>query len=161
MKNNDDIVAKRLKELRAKSNLTMEQVADKIGVSKSTIAKWENGYVANMKRDKIAALAKLYKVPPLYVSGYVEDDISEEEYKYEVERQERQDQKEREDAIARDLFMKEFQERLNQQSESDKERFLARITTIYNALNYSNAEELLKFAEFLQYKEYQDSKSDQ
>ena len=35
-----------------------------VGVSKSTVKKWESGYISNMRRDKIALLAKILKIEP-------------------------------------------------------------------------------------------------
>jgi transcriptional regulator with XRE-family HTH domain len=74
-----DITSKRIKELRTKSDLTMEALAKKIGVSKSTIAKWENGYVDNMRQDMIMKLANVFNVSPLYILGYNEEETSREE----------------------------------------------------------------------------------
>lgn len=62
--------SKRLKELRLQHGYTMESLGEKIGVVKSTIAKWENGYVDNIKRDMIVKLAELYNVSPIYIMGY-------------------------------------------------------------------------------------------
>lgn len=59
-----DIEARR-KEL----NLTLEQIGNYVGVSKSTVKKWESGYIDNMKRDKIALLAQILKVSPLEIIG--------------------------------------------------------------------------------------------
>lgn len=55
-----DKIAARRKEL----GLTLEQVGNFVGVSKSTVKKWETGYIANMRRDKIALLAKILQMPP-------------------------------------------------------------------------------------------------
>jgi transcriptional regulator with XRE-family HTH domain len=66
--------SKRIKELRLKYKYTMERLAEKIGTSKSTIAKWENGYVENMRQDNILKLAKTFNVPPTYIMGYDEAD---------------------------------------------------------------------------------------
>lgn len=74
-----EITSKRIKELRTKSDLTMEALAKKIGVSKSTIAKWENGYVDNMRQDMIMKLANVFNVSPLYILGYNEEETSREE----------------------------------------------------------------------------------
>ena len=51
-------MAQRIKALRQDKGLTLEQVASVVGVGKSTVRKWETGMIANMKRDKIASLAK-------------------------------------------------------------------------------------------------------
>ena len=54
-----------LKERRKELNLTLEDVGNYVGVGKSTVRKWENGDIANMKRDKIVSLAKILKIDPL------------------------------------------------------------------------------------------------
>ena len=54
-----------LKQRRIELNLTMADVADKVGVSEATISRWESGDITNMRRDKIALLAKVLKVSPL------------------------------------------------------------------------------------------------
>ena len=54
-----------LKERRKELNLTLEDVGNFVGVGKSTVRKWENGDIANMKRDKIVSLAKILKIDPL------------------------------------------------------------------------------------------------
>lgn len=47
---------------RKELNLTLEEVGNAVGVSKSTVRKWETGYISNMKRDKIALLSKTLKL---------------------------------------------------------------------------------------------------
>lgn len=67
-------MAKRIKELRTAKGLTLEQVADVVGVGKSTVRKWETGMIANMRRDKIASLAKALGTTPAYLMGWKEDE---------------------------------------------------------------------------------------
>ena len=52
--------------------LTMKQVADAVGVSEGTISRWESGDIANMRRDKIAALAKKLLLSPAVIMGWEE-----------------------------------------------------------------------------------------
>ena len=59
----------RLYERRKELGLTLEDVGNIVGVTKSTVKKWESGYIENMRRDKIALLAKALKVSPLYIMG--------------------------------------------------------------------------------------------
>lgn len=59
----------RLYERRKELGLTLEEVGKIVGVSKSTVRKWETGYIENMKRDKIALLAEALHVSPLYIMG--------------------------------------------------------------------------------------------
>ena len=65
-------MAQRIKDLRKQKGLTLEQVADIVGVGKSTVRKWETGMIANMKRDKIASLAKALGTTPAYLMGWKE-----------------------------------------------------------------------------------------
>ena len=69
----DEGMAQRIRELRQEKGLTLEQVADVVGVGKSTVRKWETGMIANMKRDKIADLAKALGTTPAYLMGWKED----------------------------------------------------------------------------------------
>ena len=63
-------MAQRIKALRQERKMTLEQVADIVGVGKSTVRKWEIGMIANMKRDKIASLAKALGTTPEYLMGW-------------------------------------------------------------------------------------------
>ena len=53
-----------IKNRRIELGLTMKEVADMVGVSEGTISRWESGHIANMKRDKIVALAKVLQISP-------------------------------------------------------------------------------------------------
>ena len=72
-------MAQRIKALRQEKGLTLEQVADIVGVGKSTVRKWETGMIANMRRDKIADLAKALGTTPAYLMGWKEEDTKKEE----------------------------------------------------------------------------------
>ena len=61
-----------LKDRRIKLNMTMLDVAKKVGVSEGTISRWESGDIANMKRDKIAALARTLQISPGVIMGWEE-----------------------------------------------------------------------------------------
>ena len=65
-----------LKERRLQLGLTMLEVAKRVGVSEATISRWESGDIDNMKRDKIALLAKALEISPLVIVGIDEDDRS-------------------------------------------------------------------------------------
>lgn len=70
----DNNMAQKIKDLRKEKGLTLEQVASVVGVGKSTVRKWETGMIANMRRDKIAALAKALGTTPAYLMGWKEED---------------------------------------------------------------------------------------
>ncbi len=65
-------MSRKIKQLRLERNMTLEQVADIVGVGRSTVRKWETGMIANMKRDKIALLAKALGTTPAYLMGWKE-----------------------------------------------------------------------------------------
>ena len=71
-------MAQRIKALRQQKGLTLEQVADVVGVGKSTVRKWETGMIANMRRDKIADLAKALGTTPAYLMGWKEEEPQNE-----------------------------------------------------------------------------------
>lgn len=54
---------------RHELGLSLEEIGNRVGVSKSTVKKWESGYIENMKRDKIALLAEVLRVSPLEILG--------------------------------------------------------------------------------------------
>ena len=70
----------KIKMLREKQGLTLEDVGRVVGVGKSTVRKWETGDIANMRRDKIAKLAEALHTSPAYLMGweYDEKETSEE-----------------------------------------------------------------------------------
>ena len=65
-------MSQRIRQLRLEKGMTLEQVADIVGVGKSTVRKGETGMIANMKRDKIALLATALGTTPAYLMGWKE-----------------------------------------------------------------------------------------
>lgn len=59
-----DDIGKMIHDLRIAKGMTLEEVGNIVGVGKSTVRKWETGMIANMKRDKIAKLAKALDISP-------------------------------------------------------------------------------------------------
>ena len=76
MSNND--IGGRIRALRESLDMTLEQVGDIVGVGKSTVRKWETGAIANMRRDKIAGLAKALHTSPAYLMGWTDDATPDE-----------------------------------------------------------------------------------
>lgn len=52
-----------IKQKRIESNLTLEQLGKRVGVSKMTVLRWESGEIKNIKSDKIEKLANALGVP--------------------------------------------------------------------------------------------------
>lgn len=63
-----------INERRKQLNLTLKEIADYVGVSEATVSRWESGNIANMRRDRIAALAQILKVSPIDIMGVTDDD---------------------------------------------------------------------------------------
>lgn len=71
-------LGEKIKNRRLELNMTLEEVGKIVGVTKSTVMKWESGYIENMRRDKIALLAKALRVSPLWIMGWDDEDIKAE-----------------------------------------------------------------------------------
>ena len=67
----------KIRSLRKAQGLTLEDVAKIVGVGKSTVRKWETGYIENMRRDKIAKLAEALHTTPAYLMGWEDEQKSE------------------------------------------------------------------------------------
>lgn len=63
-------LGEKIRLLRHQHGMTLEEVGDACGVGKSTVRKWESGQIANMRRDKIALVAKALGVTPAYLMGW-------------------------------------------------------------------------------------------
>lgn len=58
-----------IKNKRIELGLTLADIADAVGVSAATVSRWESGDIANMRRDKIEALAHVLGLSPLDILG--------------------------------------------------------------------------------------------
>lgn len=67
-------ISDRIKYLRNKHHLTLEDVGKAVGVGKSTVRKWETGMIENMRRDKIAKLAEALHTTPGFLMGWTDDE---------------------------------------------------------------------------------------
>ena len=66
----------KIKFNREKLGYTLEELSKLVGVSAPTIQRYESGEIKNVRRDKIAKLAKALDVTPSYLMGW-EDENSE------------------------------------------------------------------------------------
>ena len=69
-------LSRKIRDLRSRHGLTLEQVAQQVGVGRSTVRKWETGMIANMRRDKIAKLAEALHTTPGYLMGWEDESES-------------------------------------------------------------------------------------
>ena len=64
------MLASRLKALRKKRGMTLDELAAKVGTSKQTIHRYENGIISNIPHDKIESLAAALGVSPSDLMGW-------------------------------------------------------------------------------------------
>lgn len=69
MDNGTKSVGKIIFDRRTALSLTQKDVADYVGVSEATVSRWESGHIDNMRRDRIAKLAKILQISPLVIMG--------------------------------------------------------------------------------------------
>jgi transcriptional regulator with XRE-family HTH domain len=70
-----------LRDYRGRLGLRQQDVADKSGVSLSTINRWERGDVVNPKPDEVRAVCRVLHLPPIkavVALGYVEAETLDE-----------------------------------------------------------------------------------
>ena len=71
-------MGQKIYNLRIQKGLTLEELGNMVGVGKSTVRKWENGMIANMKRDKILKVSEVLDTTPAYLMGWKEEEHPEE-----------------------------------------------------------------------------------
>lgn len=60
----------RIKIQRESIGLSMREVANALGLSPSTVSRYENGNIDNMGIDKLEALSKVLRCSPGYLMGW-------------------------------------------------------------------------------------------
>lgn len=65
-----NLIAERVKELRSKYKLTQQELADKLGLKKSTIGSWENG----QNNPEIESLLKLCELFSIKIQYFFEEE---------------------------------------------------------------------------------------
>lgn len=60
----------RIKERRKKLGLTLQEVADKLGLTKATVQKYESGYIKDVDTERLEQLANALDTTPAYLMGW-------------------------------------------------------------------------------------------
>ena len=74
-----------IKTRRITLGITQAQLAAAVGVSEATVSRWESGDISNMKRSRIAALAKALQISPSVIMGWDEEIEKAEDLGYRVD----------------------------------------------------------------------------
>lgn len=80
MDKNLTIIEIRIKFLRDLKGLSQMELAEKLGVSRSVINSWENGY-ANISLRKLVKLSYFFKVPIDYILGLI-NEFNKDDYEF-------------------------------------------------------------------------------
>lgn len=62
-------IAKRIKQRRSELSLSLQDVADMTGLSKSTLQRYESGYIRNIPLQKLGVLANALQATPDFILG--------------------------------------------------------------------------------------------
>ena len=65
-------IGERIKSIRKKIGISQVDFADRIGVSKQTLYKYENNIITNIPSDKIEAIASIAHVSPAFIMGWID-----------------------------------------------------------------------------------------
>ncbi len=66
-------IGKRIYDRRVELNLTLQEVADRVGVQNSTIYRYEKGIIKRIKMPVIEAIASALQISPGYLIGKIND----------------------------------------------------------------------------------------
>ena len=113
-------VGEKIKMYREKKGYTLEELGNRVGVGKSTIRKWENGIIKNMRRDKIQILAEVLGCSPLEfidVDEKVIEKYQKELDEYVVRQQEKEDAKGTSNIYYKDIETQEIAQQIFQNEE--------------------------------------------
>lgn len=63
-----------IKYFREQCGFTLDEVSQKLGVSKPTLQRYESGVISNIPSDKVEKLAKIFEITPSRLMGWDEFD---------------------------------------------------------------------------------------
>lgn len=72
MENDFKEIIARIRDRRLELDLSYQDLADKTGMSKSTLQRYETGFIKNIPLSKVEVLAKALRVTPEYLMGWEE-----------------------------------------------------------------------------------------
>ena len=70
-------IMSRMKKRREELNMSYQTLSDRVGISKSTLQRYETGYIKNMPVDKLEDIADALQVSPAYLMGWTDEVIEQ------------------------------------------------------------------------------------
>ena len=65
-------IMNRMKQRREELGMSYQALSDKVGISKSTLQRYETGSIKNMPVDKLEEISDALRVSPAYLMGWEE-----------------------------------------------------------------------------------------
>lgn len=77
-------IGKKIKDLRKKQNISIDELASKLGKNRATIYRYEKGDIENLPLDTLVPLAKALNTTPAHLMGWDETQeyIAKEVFSY-------------------------------------------------------------------------------
>lgn len=75
-----------IKSKRLELNMTLEELANKVGISRQTIQRYESGVISNIPSDKIEKLAEALECSPAFLMGWEQKDHLNEKDKKSIDK---------------------------------------------------------------------------
>ena len=133
-----NLMGQRIKQCRLHMHMTQEELGNRLGVQKSAIRKYEKGIVDNIPRSRIALMAEIFGVDPVWLMGFEYSDFDDQYNaagKLSKELQVMDDVADTFGDAARDfLFL------LNRLDDVDKARIMERMQTMLEDGKYQKEE---------------------
>lgn len=111
--NKNKEIGNRIKQAREKKGITLQDVADIVGVAKSTIQRYESGSISKLKLPVIESISNALDVSPLWIT-LKSDSIHDTEQKNKLEH----------------LKILEHYDKLNQNGKQEAEKRIEELTHI-------------------------------
>jgi repressor LexA len=78
-------IGNRIHAARTKKDMTLEELAKMVGVSRQTLSRYETGVIGNIPSDKIELISDALGTTPAYLMGWSPDRKTEEQIAKEDE----------------------------------------------------------------------------
>lgn len=71
--------ATRITRKRNERNMSVTEFATRLGVAKTTVYRWESGYIEKISVDRLIQIAQVLETSPSYLMGWGDEDETEED----------------------------------------------------------------------------------
>ena len=132
------IANERMKALRSQSDITLRDMAERIGVSEATVQRYESGKISKVPYKAIVEYAKCFHVTPKYLMGWENEpsvDLIELASKYDDTK------------YTIEIDKNDPEESINRITKTTE--MYMDILRCINQLNDSGKEDLLRYAKYL------------